>query len=77
MPDTPLSREQKKEMLAQALREYPTWGDAYIAEREKRDAAYGLLLEIEGAILGYWTDLPQNVLERFRVRIRELLGDWK
>jgi predicted RNase H-like nuclease (RuvC/YqgF family) len=26
-----------KELLAQALREYPTWGDAYITERKKRE----------------------------------------
>ena len=30
-----METEEKKELLAQALREYPTWGHAYIAERGK------------------------------------------
>lgn len=29
--------ERHKQMLAQALREYPTWGHAYIAEKEKNE----------------------------------------
>lgn len=28
-----------KELLAQALREYPTWGDAYLAEKHRAEAA--------------------------------------
>ena len=35
-----------KDLLAQALREYPTWGDAYIAERERREAAERALRRI-------------------------------
>ena len=66
-----------KEELAQALREYPTWGHAMVAARQERDEARKLLLSIEGAILGYWTDMPEHVLEQFRVGIRELLGDWE
>jgi len=29
--------DERKEMLAQALRDYPTWGDAFIAEKERAD----------------------------------------
>ena len=47
------------------------------AKDEELNRACALLLEIEGAILGYWTDLPQDVLESFRVQIREYLGDWE
>ena len=36
-----------------------------------------LLLDIEGSILAYWTDLPQSECERFRVAIREALGGWE
>jgi hypothetical protein len=35
-----------KEQLAQALREYPTWGDAYLAERKKNGELRGLLKEL-------------------------------
>jgi hypothetical protein len=66
-----------KEALAQLLREYPTWGDAALAERAKGDQARKLLLDIEGVILSYWTDIPQLELERLRVEIRDLLGDWE
>lgn len=66
-----------KEELAQALREYPTWGHAMVAAQRERDEARRLLLSIEGAILGYWTDMPESVLEQFRVQIRGLLGGWE
>jgi hypothetical protein len=36
-----------------------------------------LLLEIEGAFLGYWTDMPDEAVENFRVRIREVLGTYR
>jgi hypothetical protein len=46
------------------------------AKDEELDRACALLLDIEGTILAYWTDPPQNLLERHRVEIREFLGDW-
>jgi hypothetical protein len=35
-----------KEQLAQALREYPTWGDAYLAEKKKNAELKKLLAEL-------------------------------
>lgn len=32
-----------------------------------------LLLNIEGTILGYWTDIPESECERLRVEIRDVL----
>lgn len=40
-----------KELLAQALQEYPTWGDAYIAERERRIAAEDDKKELAEALI--------------------------
>ena len=59
-------REAAKELLADALRRYPTWGDAWIDAR-------ALLLDIEGTIIAYWTDIPETELERLRLRIREVV----
>ncbi len=57
--------ETKRELLADALRRYTTWGDAWIEAR-------ALLLDIEGSIIAYWTDIPESELERIRLRIREV-----
>jgi hypothetical protein len=48
-------RESQKELLALALREYPTWGDAYIAERSRR-------MELEKALrdVGEWLSTMQG-----------------
>lgn len=35
-----------------------------------------LLLNIEGGLLGYWTDVPQAVIQEWLGRIRPLLGDY-
>jgi hypothetical protein len=43
----------------------------------ERDELRALLLEIEGAFLGYWTDMPDEVVEDFRVRIRKALGAYQ
>jgi hypothetical protein len=43
-------REHKKLMLAEALRIYPTWGDAYIAEREWAEALAASLQAAEEAL---------------------------
>jgi|GEM_PF-3756125 len=68
---------KRKEILAQALREYPTWGDAYIAEKQRVEELSRVLLNVEGALLAYWTDWPEAEVEQFRVVIRETLGDYE
>lgn len=69
--------EPTKEQLAQMLREYPTWGHAAVAERERAENAYKLLLDVEGSILAYWTDIPQIELQRLQGAIRQMLGGWE
>jgi len=58
--------ESTKELLADALRRYPTWGDAWLEARD-------LLLDIEGTVIAYWTDIPEAELERIRKRIRRVV----
>lgn len=70
-------RKPTKDELAQALRDYPTWGHAMVAAQDDLYRTRKLLLGIEGAILGYWTDIPESILEQFRVEIRNVLGEWE
>jgi hypothetical protein len=70
-------QEKRKEMLAQALRDYPTWGDAYIAEKQRVEELSRVLLDVDGTLLAYWTDIPEAEVEQFRVLIRETLGDYE
>jgi hypothetical protein len=58
--------ESNKELLADALRRYPTWGDAWLDSR-------ALLLDIEGLVIAYWTDIPEAELERIRLCIRKVV----
>ena len=55
-----------KELLADALRHHKTWGDAWLNAR-------ALLLDIEGTIIAYWTDIPEAELERLRLQIRKVV----
>jgi hypothetical protein len=71
------SVSREKEMLAQALREYPTWGHAYIAREARVEALSRLLLDIEGTLLAYWTDIPQAEIQRLLPLIRETLRDYE
>lgn len=66
-----------KELLAQALREYPTFADAYLAKRQESLDAKRLLLEVEGMFLSYWTDVPQGEIQSLLPRIRAFLGDFE
>lgn len=59
----------EKEALAEALRRYPTFGHAYLA-------AARLLLDVEGALLGYWTDIPESVIQEWLPKFREVLGGY-
>jgi hypothetical protein len=60
--------------LAEFQRDYAAQLEA---KDEELDRACALLLDIEGAILAYWTDMPQDALINFSSRIREFLGDWE
>jgi hypothetical protein len=64
-------------MLAQALREYPDWGDAYLAEKERTEALSRVLLDVEGSLLAYWTDISQEEIQRLLPLIRQTLGDYE
>ena len=72
-----VERKPTKEELAAMLREFPTWGHAAVAYRTQRDEARALLLDVEGSILAYWTDLPETECERLRAKIRACLGGWE
>jgi hypothetical protein len=43
---------------------------------EALEAMRALLLNIEGGLLGYWTDVPQSVIQDWLPRIRDELGDY-
>ena len=66
--------EVTKEFLAELLREFPTWGHAAAVYKDRAEQAEKLLLDVEGSILAYWTDLPESECERLRVKIREFLA---
>jgi hypothetical protein len=36
-----------------------------------------MLAEVEGALLGYWDDIPQQQVASFAQRIRECLAGWE
>jgi predicted RNA-binding Zn-ribbon protein involved in translation (DUF1610 family) len=36
-----------------------------------------LLLDVEGSLLAYWTDIPQSEIQRLLPLIREELGDYE
>jgi hypothetical protein len=69
-------RSEAKEAarLAEFQRDY---ADQLEAKDAELDRACALLLDIEGCILGYWTDFPETECERLRVALREFLGDWE
>lgn len=69
--------EERKQALAQALREYPTWGDAYLAEKNRTEDLSRVLLDVEGCLLAYWTDISQETIQELLPRIREVLGDYE
>jgi hypothetical protein len=71
---TVVPRKPTKEELAQALREYPTWGHAMVAAQDALLRTRKLLLDVEGSLLAYWTDMPDAELSRLQGRIREELG---
>lgn len=36
-----------------------------------------LLLDVEGSLLAYWTDIPQAEVQRLLPKLREMLGDYE
>jgi hypothetical protein len=68
-------------MLAQCFREYPTWGDGYIAEKERADKLAQLLDDASEAIGALhseaWDMLSQSTRDETSEvmrRIDEVLG---
>lgn len=57
-----------KTMLADALRAYPTWGHAYIAERERADALAAVVKDAWGSLLAFNTDIPEGEVARLVAR---------
>ena len=43
---------------------------------EALESARALLLNIEGGLLGYWTDVPQEVIQTLLSQLRAELGDY-
>lgn len=43
------------------------------AAKEDRDRCGRMLLDVEGSLLGYWTDIPEAEVERLRITIRHVL----
>jgi hypothetical protein len=44
---------------------------------ERIEALSRLLLDVEGSLLAYWTDIPQSEIQRLLPLIREALGDYE
>jgi len=53
---------------------YPLVEATLVAVLAKRDALEAALLDVEGSILAYWTDIPEAECERLRLRIRAALA---
>lgn len=66
-----------KESMADLLREFPTWGHAAVHYKERVEELSRVLLDAEGSLLAYWTDIPETEVQRLTVLIRQSLGDFE
>lgn len=57
-----------KELLADALRRHPTWGHAYLAERERAGALAVVVKDVWGSLLAYWDSIPAAEVQRLIAR---------
>ncbi len=67
-----------KELLADALRRHPTWGHAYLAERDRANALATVVKDVWGSLLGHWDSLPEAEVQRLIARcesVNRLLDD--
>jgi hypothetical protein len=46
-------------------------------EEAALDRLCSLLLDIEGSLLAYWTDIPEREIQRLQPLIREAIGDFE
>lgn len=44
---------------------------------ERIEELSSLLLDVEGSLLAYWTNIPQSEIQRLLPLIRETLGDYE
>jgi hypothetical protein len=63
-PGTGENMSDEKQMLADALRVYPTWGHAYLAERKRADALAAVVRDAWGSLLAFYTDIPEAEVQR-------------
>lgn len=72
-------REALKQSAAARLRagQPPTeWAPQARQEEAALNELCRRLLDIEGSLLAYWTDIPQTEIQRVLPLIREALGDY-
>lgn len=67
--------EPTKEELAEALREYPTWGHAYVAEKARADGLEEQLESYEQAIDKVMADLQMWMPSQSSARIYAVLRE--
>jgi hypothetical protein len=54
----------ERELLAAALRVYPTFGHAYLAERERAERLAAVVRDTWGSLLAYYTTPPEAEVRR-------------
>ena len=63
-----MTEQEKKQALADALRRYPHFGDAYLDALEA-------LNDVWGSLLAYYTDMPEVEVQRLIALCERLAGD--
>jgi hypothetical protein len=48
-----------------------------VKAEEALESTRRVLLDVEGSLLAYWTDIPQTEIQRLLPLIRETLGDYE
>jgi hypothetical protein len=66
-----VSDSDRKEMLAQALRDYPSWGDAYIAEKQRADKLAEVLRTLDVGVGLTASEMRDRAREALAAREKE------
>lgn len=73
-------RAALKELAAARLRSGmppSAWGPKTRGEEDALNRLCGLLLDVEGSLLAWWTDLPESEIQRLLPLFRDALGDFE
>lgn len=67
----------RQELLAWARRDPEILSARCTKAEEALYKARRLMLDAEGSLLAYWTDIPQGEVQRLTVALRHELGDFE